>query len=103
MCIRDRGTLLGDETGSQVSAGDAVDATTGDEPGVADEVPASDAAAAPVIDPGDADIVALVEEANDAFTEAQRLFALSEFAEYGKQLELLEDALRRLQAALNAQ
>ena len=56
-----------------------------------------------MIDPGDADIAELVEEARNAFSEAQRLFALSEFAEYGRQLELLEDALQRLEAALNAQ
>jgi uncharacterized membrane protein (UPF0182 family) len=97
------GTVLADEPADVGSPSDEDITPPADEPDAADQPPAEDDDDAPVIDPADADIAELVEIARDAFSEAQRLFALSEFAEYGRQLELLEDALRRLEAALNAQ
>lgn len=97
------GTILGDDTPAAEDPSDEDGTPSADEPDAADEAPEEDVDDAPVIDPGDTNIAELVEIARDAFSEAQRLFALSEFAEYGKQLELLEDALRRLEAALNAQ
>ena len=51
----------------------------------------------------DAGIEELIEAAQAAFDEAQRRFASSDFAEYGRQLELLEEALNRLEAAIAAQ